>query len=150
MSLSACSSATTNNNEPNGEWGSPAGVIPAHVHWLAWVDVLGIVSAEFLLRAVTNADRWDLPLALLLFRQVLKKKKNNCRRVSRVDAHNTQDGREEYLSADNTWEGWGFWQIVKRQGQFVPNEFVLSLFSESFCVCVSLFSCTLSPLGTTC
>lgn len=63
------------NNEPIGEQCSPAGDVPAHVHCFAWVDVLGTVSAEFLLRAVTDADRWDLALALLLFRQVFSQRK---------------------------------------------------------------------------
>lgn len=52
-----------------------AGVSPAHVHCFAWLDVLGIVSAEFLSGAVTDADRRDLPLALLLFRQVFLQRK---------------------------------------------------------------------------
>lgn len=60
---------------PNGNWSSPSGVIPAHVHCFAWVDVLGSISAEILWRAVTDADRRDLPLALLLFRQVFNTKK---------------------------------------------------------------------------
>ncbi|CAK6964950.1 Ras-related protein Rab-28%2C partial [Scomber scombrus] len=71
----------------NGESDSPAGVIPAHVHCFASVDVLGIVSAEFLSRAVTSADRRDLPLALLLFRQVLLQRKQ-LQLISSLDTHN--------------------------------------------------------------
>lgn len=142
----------------NGEWGSPAGVIPAHVHCFAWVDVLGIVSAEFLSRAVTNADRRDLPLALLLFRQVvLQRKQLQPRFQLRCSQHwrPSKDGRKEYHCADNAWEGWGFWQIGKSQRQFVskwiclPVSSVVSCESSCVCVCVSWFWCMLTlHLGT--
>lgn len=123
----------------NGEWGSPAGVIPAHVHCFARVDVLGIVSAEFLSRAVTDADRRDLPLALLLFRQVfLQRKQLQPGFQLRCSQHwrPSKDGRKEYHCADNAWEGWGFWQIGKSQRQFVSKWICLFHVNHLVCVCV--------------
>lgn len=81
-----------------GKWGGPAGV-PAHVHCLAWVDVLGIVSAEFLSGAVTDADRRDLPLALLLFGQVFFAKETipACFQLKRSQVKSSlQGGRKEH------------------------------------------------------
>lgn len=108
----------------NGEWGSPAGVIPAHVHCFASVDVLGIVSAEFLSRAVTSADRRDLPLALLLFRQVFLQRKQ-LQLVSSLDAHNTDVPLKTEGKNIAVWlipgKGEAFDRLVKVKGDLRQN-----------------------------
>lgn len=62
-------------------------VQPTFIVSLEWTS-LGIVSAEFVSGAVTNADRRDLPLAFLLFRQVFLQRKQR-QPVSSLDTHNT-------------------------------------------------------------
>lgn len=102
---------------------SPAGVTPAHVHCFAWVDVLGIVSAEFLSRAVNDADSRALPLALLLFRQVFLQRKQ-LQPVSSLDAHHTDvpQKTEGKNITDNASEGWGFFdRLAKVTADLRPN-----------------------------
>lgn len=89
------------------------------------MDVLGIVSAEFLSRAVTDADRRDLPLALLLFRQVFLQRKQ-LQPVSSLDALNSsvplKDGRKRVSRRKiMPEEGEAFDRLVKSQGRFASK-----------------------------
>lgn len=106
----------------NRERDSPAGVIPAHVHCFAWVEVLGIVSAEFLSRAVTNADKPDLPLALLLFRQVFFCKENSGSLTSSLDAHHAEE--KSITVQIKLGQGEAFDGSPKVKGNLCQSEFV--------------------------
>lgn len=58
----------------SGERAGQAGVIPAHVHRFAQVEVLETLGG-FLAVVVTDVDRWGSSLALLLFGQVFLQRK---------------------------------------------------------------------------
>ncbi len=97
------------------------------MHCFASVDVLGVVSAEFLSRAVTIADRRDLPLALLLFRQVFLQRKQ-LQLVSSLDAHNTDvplktEGKNIAVRII-PGKGEASDRLVKVKGDLRRNEFV--------------------------
>lgn len=138
--------------KPKEERDGPAGVIPTHVHRFAWVDVLGIVSAEFLSRAVTDADRRDLPLALLLFGQVFLQRKQ-LQPVCSLEAHHTDvplkaEGKNITVRI-MSGKGEAFWQISKSQGRFASKWICLPVSSVWVGLCVSRFWCLLTlHLGT--
>lgn len=90
------------------------------------MDVLGIVSAEFLSRAVTDTDRRDLPLALLLFRQVFLQRKQ-LQLVSSLGIHNTDiplktEGKN--MARIMPRKGEAFDRLAEVEGDLRPNEFV--------------------------
>lgn len=136
----------------NGEWGRPAGVIPAHVHCFAWVEVLGIVSAEFLSRAVTDADRPDLPLALPLFRQVFLQRKQ-LQPYFQLRCSQRWRSEEKSISVQiMPGKGEAFDGLAKVKGNLCQNEFVCLLLQwlrVNNYVCVSWFWCMLTLLSGT-
>lgn len=115
------------------QWVSTAGVILPHVHCYAWVNVLGIVSAEFLSGAVISADRQDSPLAPPLFRQVFVEKKKKMQLFQlRQSQH---PWRKDHHWEDNAGEGWGSDRLAEVKGDLCQNELVNCFVLACLSVC---------------